>query len=135
MTIQLYFDEDSSDNDLLRALRLREIDVVAAWDVGLGERADEEQHRWATEHRRMLYSSNRRDFYRIHSEFMCAGETHAGIILGIQQRYSVGEQMRRLVRLINRLSTEEMRNRVELLSAWGTACHGPPPLVLLLSDV
>ena len=35
-----------------------------------------------------------------------------------QQRYSVGEQMRRLLRLISSLTAEEMRNRIEFLSAW-----------------
>ena len=112
-------DEDSSDNDLLRALRVREIDVAAAWDVGMGARSDAEQLRWATEHGRVLYSSNRGDFYRIHSEWMRLGEAHGGMILGIQQRFSVGEQMRRWVRLINHFSAEDMRNRVEFLSAWG----------------
>jgi hypothetical protein len=40
------------------------------------------------------------------------------IILG-QQNYSIGEQMRRLLRLISTKSAEEMRNQVEFLSAWG----------------
>ena len=31
---------------------------------------------------------------------------------------SVGEQMRRLLRLISSLTAEEMRNRIEFLSAW-----------------
>jgi hypothetical protein len=32
----------------------------------------------------------------------------------------VGEQMRRLLRLVNRLTAEEMQNRVEFLSNWQT---------------
>jgi hypothetical protein len=35
-----------------------------------------------------------------------------------KQRYSVGEQMRRLLKLIAPVSAEEMINRVEFLSAW-----------------
>ena len=49
---------------------------------------------------------------------MRAGESHAGIVLAVQQRYSVGEQMRRLLRLISSLTAEEMRSRIEFLSAW-----------------
>jgi hypothetical protein len=49
---------------------------------------------------------------------MQAGESRAGIILAVQQRYSVGEQMRRLLRLIDTLTAEEMRDRIEFLSAW-----------------
>jgi Tfp pilus assembly protein PilZ len=63
--------------------------------------------------------SDRGDFYRIHSEWMREGKSHSGIILGTQQHYSVGEQMRRLLRLINRLTAEEMQNRIEFLTAWG----------------
>ena len=55
---------------------------------------------------------------RLCSNLMRAGKSHAGIILAVQQRYSVGEQMRRLLRLISALTTEEMRNRIEFLSAW-----------------
>jgi hypothetical protein len=82
-------------------------------------RSDHDQLRWATEHQRVLYSSNRRDFYRIHSELLREGRSHSGIILGSQQRYSIGGQMHRLLRLTNTLSAEEMHNRVEFLSAWG----------------
>jgi Tfp pilus assembly protein PilZ len=55
---------------------------------------------------------------RLYSNLMRAGENHAGLILAVQQRYSVGEQMRRLLRLIDTLKAEEMRDRIEFLSAW-----------------
>jgi hypothetical protein len=35
-----------------------------------------------------------------------------------QQRYSTGEQIRRLLRLIGSLSAEIMRNREEFLGRW-----------------
>jgi uncharacterized protein with PIN domain len=120
MRLRLYLDEDSSDTDLLKALRLRGVDVVAPAESGMLRQSDEEQLSWATEHQRVLYSSNRGDFYRIHSDLMRSGRSHCGIVLGIQQRYSVGEQMRRLLRLTSTLTAEEMRNRIEFLSAWGS---------------
>jgi hypothetical protein len=43
---------------------------------------------------------------------------YVGIILARQQRYSVGEQMRCLLKLIATKSAEEMSNHVEYLSAW-----------------
>ena len=119
MTIRLYLDEDTSDADLLEALRIRSVDVVAAARSGMGGQHDDDQLRWATEQQRALYSFNRGDFCRIHSAMMRAGQSHAGIILAAQQRYSVGEQMRRLLRLIDTLSAEDMRNRIEFLSGWG----------------
>ena len=119
MTIRLYLDEDSSDTDLLKTLRLRGVDVLGAPECGILGHSDDEQIRWATGQQRVLYSSNRGDFYRIHSDLMRSGPSHSGIILGVQQRYSVGEQMRRLLHLIAARSAEDMQNRVEFLSAWG----------------
>jgi hypothetical protein len=41
------------------------------------------------------------------------------MILSQQQRYSVGEQLRRILRIREALSAADMRNRVEFLSNWG----------------
>ena len=118
MTIRLCLDEDTSDADLLEALRIRSGDVIAAAPSGRGGLHDDDQLRWATEQQRVLYSFNRGDFCKIHSAMMRAGESHAGIVLAVQQRFTVDEQMRRRLRLSSTLTAEEMRNRIEFLSAW-----------------
>ena len=118
MTIRLYLDEDSSDTDLLKALGLRGVDVLGAPECGMLGHSDDEQIRWATGQQRVLYSSYRGDFYRIHSDLMRGGQSHGGIVLSVQQRYSVGEQMRRLLRLIAARSAEDMRNQIAFLSVW-----------------
>jgi hypothetical protein len=69
---------------------------------------------------RVLYTYNARDFCRLHSEFLRAGRHHAGIIIGEQQVLSVGEEMRRLLRLSDARSREEMRDRLEYLGNWST---------------
>jgi hypothetical protein len=51
--------------------------------------------------------------------YMAQHQSHTGIVLARQQQYSVGEYMRRLLRLMAHLTAEEMHNRVEFLSAWG----------------
>src|SRR5438132_191000 len=56
---------------------------------------------------------------RLHAEYLTRGQSHAGIIVVAQQQYSVGEQLRRLLRLMAAHSDESMRDRVEFLSAWG----------------
>jgi hypothetical protein len=43
MTIRLYLDEDTSDADLLEALRIRGVDVVAAAPSGRGGQRDDDQ--------------------------------------------------------------------------------------------
>lgn len=118
MKVSLYFDEDSQNTRLIRALRDRGVDVVAAWDAGMRQRDDEEPLLLATQQGRVLYGFNVGDFYRLHTEFLTQGRTHAGIVLAKQQHYSIGEQLRRLLRLIATRSAEEIRDRIEFLSAW-----------------
>jgi len=44
---------------------------------------------------------------------------HAGMIFAPQQRFPVGEQLRRLPHLRATATIASMRNRVEFLSNWG----------------
>jgi hypothetical protein len=44
---------------------------------------------------------------------------HAGLVLATQQRYTVGERMRRLLRLRAQTTAEEMENRVVFLGTIG----------------
>lgn len=116
--MRLYMDEDSTSRSLAIALENRDVDVITALSENRLRVTDEEQLRWANLQSRVLYSSNIRDFYRLHTEFLTKGESHAGIILVQQQRYSVGQIMRGILRLIAAISAEEMHNKVEFLSGW-----------------
>lgn len=107
------------DSDLVTALRSRSVTVVTASEAGLTEKADEEQLAFSTEHACVLYTFNVFDFYRLHRQWAGAGREHAGMILAAQQRFSVGEQLRRILRLRANATSESMRNRAEFLSNWG----------------
>ncbi len=107
------------DRALVRALRARGVDVVTAFEEGMIERDDAEHIDYATAQGRVLYTCNVADFYRLHLSLLAQDKSHAGMILSSQQRYSVGEQMRRLLKLINTKSAAEMQNSVEFLQAWG----------------
>lgn len=119
--IRLYLDEDAGQGDLIAALRLRSVDVTRAQESGLMGAADIAQLDWCRTHGRVLYTFNVGDFYDLHSQLVRAEKNHLGVIIAPQQTYSVGEQMRRLLRLIGSLTPEEMRNRIEFLSAWGSS--------------
>lgn len=119
MIIRLYIDEDAMDTDLVRALRARGADVITANDAAMIERPDEEHLAYATTQGRILYSFNKGDYYRLHTELLIRAMSHSGIVLADHRRYSVGEQMRRLLKLIASKSAEDMENQVEFLSAWG----------------
>ena len=118
MAVRLYFDEDSMDRNLVRALRARGMDVSTALEENMIYQTDREHLEYATEQGRVLFSFNRGDFYQLHTEYLAMGRPHAGIILANQQHYSVGEQMRRILRLSAAKSAEAMQNWLEFLSAW-----------------
>lgn len=72
---------DAIDNDLIHALRLHNVDVVKAWDVGMREGVDEEHLLFAKAQRRVLFGFNAGDYQRLHTEFLTQGRSHAGIVL------------------------------------------------------
>ncbi|MCI0627119.1 MAG: DUF5615 family PIN-like protein [Acidobacteria bacterium] len=102
------------DKALVSALRARGLDVLTAHEAGMIERSDEEHLAFAAREGRVLYSFNVGDYCRLQAQ----GRSHAGLVLAQQQRYAVGEQMRRLLRLAAARSAEEMRDHAEFLSAW-----------------
>ena len=118
MQARLYIDEDAMDDDLVQALRVRCADVQTALEAGLVGRPDEEHLAHAAEAGRVLYIFNVGDFMHLHGKYETAGRAHAGIIFGDQQRFSVGEQMQRLLRILSLRSAEQMRDGYEFLSAW-----------------
>jgi len=115
---RLFLDEDAAQHGLLAALRVRNVEVTSAQESGLIGAADRVQLNWCQSEGRVLYPFNVRHFYALHSEYMAAGKNHAGIILAPQQRYSIGEQMRRVLHLVTVRSAEDMHDRVEYLSHW-----------------
>ena len=108
--IRLYLDEDSIKNSLVVALRNVGVDVITAADANKLSCTDEEQLIWATEDNRVIYSFNVGDFCRLHKLYMVEGRSHGGIILS-KQRYSVGDQLRGILGLIDAVSAEDMRNQ------------------------
>jgi len=62
---------------------------------------------------------NLSDFHPLRPLRLRAGREHGGIILAPQQRFSVGEQLRRVLRLRAAVSADGMRSPVEFLANWG----------------
>lgn len=119
MTIRVYIDEDSMSRALVRALRARGVDVTTALEEKMIEQPDDIHLQYAVDQGRVLYSFNVGDFFNLHTLYLQQGKSHHGIILCPQQTYSVGEQMRRLLKLIAAKSADEMRNTVQFLGHWG----------------
>ncbi len=93
--IQIYADEDACERAVINGLRKRGIDVLTTMAAGNAGKSDEEQLEFAAAQRRCIYTFNVRDFARLHGEFLSQGRDHAGIVMIPDQRYSVGEKIRR----------------------------------------
>lgn len=106
------------DHDMVRALRARGVDVITALEAGMFDRADGDHLDYATAQGRVLCTFNVGDFYHLHSHHLRDHKNHAGIIVARQQQYTVGEQLRRLLRLLSAKSEESMRDHLEFLGHW-----------------
>jgi hypothetical protein len=115
MQVRLYVDEDAMARAVVQGLRARGIDVITVLDAGMSEQDDRAQLEHAAAQGRVLYTFNVGHFYQLHSEYLAQGKSHAGIILVYRQRYSVGEQIRRLLQVMTTKSAEEMKNDVHFL--------------------
>ena len=115
MRIRLYVDEDAMTRILVKALRARGTDVTTVFEEGMTGLNDTEQLEYAYQLGRVLYSFNLSHFYQLHREYLKNGKNHAGIIVVYRQRYTIGEQIKRLLNVINTISAEEMKNNFEFL--------------------
>lgn len=114
----IFCDEDSMTGALVQALRSRGVAVTTVYEHGRRGLSDAEQLDYATNLGCVLYSKNVGDFARLHRQYMAAGHHHAGIVVVPWPHYAVGEQLRRLLKLLAARATEEMVDAFEYLSSW-----------------
>lgn len=118
MRIRLYLDEDAMSRSLARELRARGIGVTTALAERMLGEDDVTQIEFAHAEGRVIYTYNVADFYRLHTQYLSEGKPHSGIILVHQKRFALGEQIRRVLKLVTTLSAEDMQSRAEFLSVW-----------------
>jgi predicted nuclease of predicted toxin-antitoxin system len=113
----IFLDENRLDRGLIRSLQALGLDVLTSADAGLNGQSDEAQLQTAADLKRVIITADKKDFPRIHWEWVGAGKQHAGIVIA-KTDYSIGEQSRRLLRVMAQFSSDEMKNRLEYLSNW-----------------
>src|SRR5262245_58719558 len=99
------------------------MDVTNAIDAGQAGSPDRVQLEHATADGRVLFTYNVGDFFALHTQFRQDGRSHAGLILAVQQRYTVGEQMRRILRINRERSSNDMRRSEEHTSELQSLRH------------
>jgi len=116
--IRLYLDEDVHRR-MASALRLRHFDVVSAHEVRRWGLSDEEQLSYAAAEGRALFTYNAADYLQLHLDWLRSGQQHQGII--VSDQLPIGETVRRLLSLLNRVTADEMRNELRWLEAFKSA--------------
>ena len=95
-------------------LRRRGVDAWSARDAGNLGWSDEQQLEYAGRERAVVFTSDP-DFLALAAEWSQKGKEHYGIIFAHQQKYGIGECIRRLMDYTLLLDPENMKNRVEFL--------------------
>ena len=113
--IRLYLDEDVH-KQVAAALRLRGFDVVSAHEIDRWGFSDELQLSYASSEQRAIFTYNAPDYLELHRDWLRHGKDHYGIIVSDQLR--IGETVRRLLSLLNRVAADEMRNQIRWLQAF-----------------
>jgi hypothetical protein len=116
----LYVDEDSMQRPVMAGVRAAGIDVITVSEAGRLGRSDHDHLEYATSLDRTVFTSNVRDFARLHRQWWSANRVHGGIVALVDQRTPIRDQVDALVRICSSLDSNAMRGRFEYLSNWLT---------------
>ena len=107
---RLYLDQDVPVQ-LAGMLRAQGVDVVTTLEAGALGQSDARQLGDAVAAGRALVTHNRLDFEQLHTEYLAGGHSHFGIIIAAQRR-NLGETRDRLLDLLNRFDSEQLRDNL-----------------------
>ena len=110
---KLYLNEHLSPR-LADQLRKHGFDVRSSQEAELISADDDEQLAFAVSERRAIVTFNFRDFAVRHGEYMASGKEHWGIVLSTEE--PIGVLLQRLLRLLNTVSAEELKNQIRWLN-------------------
>ncbi|WP_445634766.1 DUF5615 domain-containing protein [Nostoc sp. DSM 114161] len=113
--IRFYLDEDAGKKSLVNGLRNAGIDLMTTAEADRLASSDDSQLIWAMEQKRVIYSFNVGDFCRLHKLYLEQQQKHSGIVLAAKQSYSIGEQLRGLLKLVESMEAEDMTNQLVFL--------------------
>ena len=105
--IALYTDADIHGR-LAAQLRGNGFDAISAYEASNAQLDDSDQLEYAASHRRAILTCNAKDFEPLVKEWWWAGRKHYGVI--VSEQLPLGEMLRRVMRLLNTLSSDEMEN-------------------------
>jgi predicted nuclease of predicted toxin-antitoxin system len=110
---KLYLNEHLSPR-LAEQLRRYGFDAVSSQEAAMLSHDDAEQLVWAVAQERAIVTFNVSDFVKLHEEYQAAGKEHFGVVLSTAETVPV--LLHRLLRLLNSLSADELKNQVRWLN-------------------
>jgi len=113
LRLKLHLDEHLSPR-LAAQLRMYGFDVTSTSEVRLKQADDETQLAYSASEQRALVTFNHRDFVAIHADYIREGKEHWGLILSTEETTDVVS--RRLLRLLNTLAPEDLKNQIRWLN-------------------
>jgi len=113
--IRIYTDEDIY-GCVARALRERGYAAISTPETGNLGQSDKFQLSYAVSRKRAILTFNVRDFVQLHNRYIQYNRDHWGII--VSKRLPVGVVIKHACTLLNRLTADEMKNRLEYLTDW-----------------
>jgi len=106
--IKLYLDEDV-DPLLAKVLRERGYDVLTVQEAGKKTLSDRKQLEFAINQGRTFFTHNIKHFVKLSQEYSKSGKNYSGII--VSDHLPFKELLRRILRLLEHYSKEDMTNR------------------------
>ena len=114
--VRIYVDADLTPR-IVSALRQRNYVCQSAIEDSMADAPDERILERATELDMVLLTNNARDFALLAQEWSRQGRQHAGILISEQyRRRQLGEFLRRLLRFLDTVTADEMRDMFRYLS-------------------
>jgi hypothetical protein len=119
--IALYTDEDVT-SDLAPALRRRGYTTESAAEAGNIGVPDEAQLTYAAERGMAILTYNAQDFIPLARDWHSIGREHSGIVISEQfSQRQFGELLRRVLRLLDSVTADEMYNQIVFLQQFQEA--------------
>jgi hypothetical protein len=115
--VRLYFDNDSADRALIRALEALVFDCLDSHASDMARASDQEQLVFATALGRAIVTANQGDFARLHGDYIKSLRPHAGILIASKQ-LNIGQRVRALQSIRLALSQDALMGRIEWLTTW-----------------
>jgi len=110
--IELYLDEDV-DVLIAQLIRARGFAVVTTQEAGQLWNSDAAQLAYAVSQHKTLLTHNRVHFEALAQTYFAAGQPHDGVIIAV--RRPPRDIARRLLRIFNSVTAEEMQNHVRYI--------------------